>query len=122
MNGRPCELAVEFDPATNTLSPSFVSDSYLPAQLAIILGDSIQNTRSALDYLVWELVLTFGGTPCERNQFPLCKNATQFKDAVHKRRLCGISEAAIDEVEVLQPYYEGEDRAADTLSGARQAL
>ncbi|MGC2743237.1 MAG: hypothetical protein WA672_08615 [Candidatus Angelobacter sp.] len=38
----------------------------IPARFGLIIGDCLQNLRSALDYLVWELVLAANNQPTEK--------------------------------------------------------
>jgi hypothetical protein len=40
----------------------FVPEGPIPARFGLIVGDVLQNLRSSLDYLIWELVLY-----CERS-------------------------------------------------------
>jgi hypothetical protein len=82
----------------------------IPSRFGLIVGDALQNFRSALDYLVWELVLAENNQPGEHNMFPICSTADAFKNAVAKRkRLLGIHPDAITEIERLQPYHLGQD-------------
>jgi hypothetical protein len=83
--------------------------SVLPAQLPLILGDCLQNLRSSLDYLVWELVVAAKGQPNEKNAFPICEDAGRFKESLGRGRLRGLSTDAIEEVEMFQPYFDGRD-------------
>lgn len=41
-----------------------------PAHIAVVIGDVLQNSRSALDYLVWELVLANKEQPGKKEFFP----------------------------------------------------
>lgn len=82
----------------------------IPARLPIIIGDCIQNLRSSLDYLVWELVLAAKNVPGKHNMFPICKTLDAFNNQVTKqRRLDGVAPDAVAEIESLQPYHEGQD-------------
>lgn len=65
---------------------------------ALVLGDCVHNLRSALDYLVYELVRANGGEPDERTEFP-----------VHAlpggvRVPGGIADDALRLIEEVQPY------------------
>ena len=42
-----------------------------PIEWSIILGEILYNLRSALDHLVWQLVLANGQTPGRHNEFPI---------------------------------------------------
>ena len=78
-----------------------------PILISLTCGDVLQNTRSVLDYLVWELVLANNNHPDEGNAFPVCKSPDTFKDA-KRRRLAGIHPDAITIIESLQPYHFGQ--------------
>jgi hypothetical protein len=79
----------------------------VPARFGLIAGDYLQNLRSVFDYLVWQLILANGKTPHETNtSFPICKSPKSFNEA-KGRRLAGVPEEAIELIEKLQPYPEG---------------
>jgi len=81
----------------------------IPARFPVIMGDFLQNLRSSLDYLVWELVLAAKNTPGKHNMFPVCSTPEAFQDAVTKqRRLLGIPDVAKAVIECLQPYNCGD--------------
>jgi hypothetical protein len=63
-----------------------------PDKVSLIIGDGLQNIRSALDYLVWELVLAANAEPGEKHQFPICAIPKAFKDEIRRGRLSGLSE------------------------------
>lgn len=43
----------------------------LPHRIPVIAGDVIHNLRSALDHVVWQLVIANGGTPTFRTDLPI---------------------------------------------------
>jgi hypothetical protein len=43
--------------STDDLVFIFRAKEPIPTRFGLIIGDSLQNLRSSLDYLVWELVL-----------------------------------------------------------------
>jgi hypothetical protein len=82
----------------------------IPGRLPIIIGDCLQNLRSALDYMVWELVLAAKNKPGRHNMFPICSTLKAFEDQLNKKnRLKGINPDAIAEIQSLQPYHSGQD-------------
>jgi hypothetical protein len=94
----------------------FEATNPIPGRLPIIMGDCIQNLRSCLDYLVWELVLAAKGTPGKNNSFPICKMLEAFNNQVTKlRRLDGVAPDAVAEIKVFQPYHHGQDFAKHVL-------
>jgi hypothetical protein len=54
----------------------------IPVEFSAIAGDLIQNLRSALDLLVWQVVLTEGGAPGRHNAFPLMTSPSEFERRV----------------------------------------
>lgn len=52
----------------------------------VILGDAIHNIRSALDQLVWQLVLLNGKMPSRANQFPICDTPEDYLGNGGKRK------------------------------------
>jgi hypothetical protein len=109
LQGYSGRLVVEVNAATNTFSPRFEDEPVLSKRLPLIIGDCIQNIRSSLDYLVWELVLAANCQPTERHAFPICETSDAFKACVKRNRLKGLSDDVITEIEALQPYTEGKD-------------
>jgi hypothetical protein len=47
----------------------------LPIPIALIAGDCLNNTRAALDHLVWQLVLREDKEPQQTNSFPICEKS-----------------------------------------------
>jgi len=80
----------------------------------ILFGDALHNLRSALDHLVWQLVLLNGKTPSGANQFPICDTGATYwsagwKDGKKTRstrewRLEGVSDAHKALIDEMQPY------------------
>lgn len=76
-----------------------------PIELSAIVGDCLHNLRSALDYLVWQLVLSNPPSqPNRRNMFPICGTPKDFESQVKGKRLAGVHREAIKIIESLQPY------------------
>jgi hypothetical protein len=78
-------------------------------QIAVIIGDLLQNLRSALDYLVWELVLANKEQPGKNNSFPICDFPKSFANELRRGRLDGVHSGVLADVEGLQPYFGGAD-------------
>jgi hypothetical protein len=87
---------------------SFKSDAP-PPHIAVVMGDVLQNLRSALDYLIWELVLANKQQPGKKNQFPICETDKGFSNELGRGRLDGVHADAVTEVKRLQPYFGGAD-------------
>lgn len=74
-------------------------------RLAIIMADALTNARSALDYLVWQLVLQAGSqTPDDKTMFPVVRDAAKWKEA-QGRRLQGVAPRWAREIADRQPFH-----------------
>jgi hypothetical protein len=109
-NGHPYEVRGEFEPDSSSYVFRLEVIEEPPARLGAILGDFAHNCRSALDHVVWQLVLRDGGTPGRHNQFPIFDTEAQFiEQVVCARRgpLTGVDPHS-DEwalIEGQQPYH-----------------
>jgi hypothetical protein len=89
-----------------------------PPELSVVIGDFLFGVRSALDHLIWQLVIHDGGSPTSRNMFPISSAPALFNKAVAKRRrLEGMSPKTCAIIESLQPYHTGNEALGrlDTL-------
>jgi hypothetical protein len=77
---------------------------------SVIIGDFLYNVRSALDHLVWQLILANGAVPKERkNAFPISKTIERFREQLDSfKRLKGVSPQGVALIDGLQPYRSGE--------------
>lgn len=87
----------------------------IPGRISLILGDSLQNLRSSLDYLVWELVIAAKNAPGKHNMFPVCSTSEAFDNQLQRHRLNGVNPDAIDEIRGLKPYHQATDFDESTL-------
>jgi hypothetical protein len=76
----------------------------VPARIGLIFGDCLQNLRSTLDYLVYELVLANGGTPNRKHMFPIAITEDQYQRDIQTGKLRGVHPRAITYIEALQPF------------------
>ena len=74
-----------------------------PLRIGVIIGDLIHNLRSALDHLVWQLVLDNGETPTRDNQFPVCTRRELWGKA-REQSLAGIRDGHAELIERVQPF------------------
>jgi hypothetical protein len=101
----PHEVMVDQHPDTLSLAVTVLQRIPIPLAIPYLIGDCIQNLRSSLDYLVWELVLCSKNTPKKRSQFPICDTPEGFQGQVSRHRLDGVPPDAVAEIERLQPYH-----------------
>jgi hypothetical protein len=103
----PGAMVLAPDSSINSPTFSFQSANPIPARFGLITGDCLQNLRSSLDYLVWELVLAAGSQPSWKSMFPICSTRDAFNAAMQRKRLEGVGPAAIAIIESLQPFQSG---------------
>ncbi len=76
----------------------------IPLDLPLIIGDVCNNLRSALDHLLWQLLLlsdpSFNGIVF----FPICDTESSFKKNRTLEYIKGLSDAQRTAIESLQPY------------------
>jgi hypothetical protein len=76
-------------------------------EISAIAGDFFSNIRSALDYVVWGLVLNNPpNQPGPSNQFPITNSPVEFSDQIERKRLRGVPDEAVKVIEMLQPYQD----------------
>ena len=75
---------------------------------SVRLGEILYNLRSALDHLVWQLVLANRQVPGRHNAFPIFQNDEIWnKQAKGQWALSGVSQSAVTMIRRLQPYTGG---------------
>jgi hypothetical protein len=121
----PHQTSSSFDPATCSyvVTGETVRPLPEPLMLAVLLGDAIHNLRSALDHLIWQLVLLNtkkdGSTD---NQFPICDSGPGYwstgkneSPSMRTRRLKGVSKDHQLLIDTFQPYRNVEALRAGNL-------
>jgi len=97
----------QMDPNTGEMLWKLSIRDEIPADFSTIVGDALQNLRSSLDHLVWQLVLANGSTPKIRvTGFPICESIQKYK-AESPAKVKGMAQGAIDMISNLRPYYGG---------------
>jgi len=81
-----------------------------PPRLALIVGDIVHNLQSALDHLMWQLVLVAGGYPTAQTMFPVVWDKAKAADPKwyawqFGRKVRGASATAIALVDRFQPCH-----------------
>jgi hypothetical protein len=81
----------------------------VPRDFPLLIGDALQNLRTALDHLVWQLIISNGEVPDERNsQFPMNKSADEYK-ASSPRKIKGVAPEVANMIDKLRPYGGGNE-------------
>jgi hypothetical protein len=100
----PYEIVGKFDPDTSEYLFRVKVLREPPLRLGVILGDFIHDLRSALDHLVWQLVLLDEGSPNRSTCFPVASSRAQF-DRMAEKALRGLIPKHVAGIEALQPYH-----------------
>jgi hypothetical protein len=86
-----------------------------PIEWSVIVGDFVHNLRSALDHLVWQLVLLSGNEPVSGpggNQFPIFTTKPgdmRLRNNRFNRQLRGVHRSVRAAIHRIQPYRAGRD-------------
>jgi hypothetical protein len=79
-----------------------------PEIISLLAGDCVHNMRSALDHLVYQLVLSNPDRPStvpnEKTMFPICDTEEGFDAQIKRGRLKGVTDAPAAIIRRLQPY------------------
>jgi len=118
LNSNPYEVNTTYDDKRQLVY--YVSKAEpIPSNLPIIAADAIQNLRSALDHLAYQLYLIgTGGATVRRNrqtQFPVGMDATKYAEQVGNRTN-GMRADAITVFNSLEPYKGGKNEIIWKLS------
>ena len=88
-----------------------------PDEVPTIVGDCLNNLRSSLDYLIWQIVDSNQiAKPSKSSMFPICDSKQAFERQLKAGRLDGVPEQAISQIARLQPYADEQNRPLSLLS------
>jgi hypothetical protein len=79
----------------------------MPDEFSALIGDIVQNLRSALDHLAWHLVKTSPVFPKAEDRniyFPIFETAQEYRKG-KLRKIEGMTDAAIQAIDAIKPYY-----------------
>jgi hypothetical protein len=109
-DSNPYEIRTKRDPNTRRLIYYIASAQPPPVAIAAIAGDILQNLRSALDHLAYQLVLVGSGSvgPFNYVYFPIADSAEKYESR-KIAQLKGARQDAIYAVEACKPYKGGDD-------------
>jgi hypothetical protein len=118
LDSRPYEVGTRRDPQTRRLIYYLVAVRDVPPDIGLIVGDVIQNLRSALDHLAFQLYLLgpggqAGGTG-SRTYFPIADDSAKYKIEA-PRKIKGLRPEAIKAIDAIEPYKGGKTDKSDTL-------
>ena len=70
-SANPGEVVTEEEPHSHRIVLKFRERIPVPVAVPLIIGDVLQNLRSSLDYLVWQLFEEKSLTPLPKSGFPI---------------------------------------------------
>ncbi len=106
LQSNPCKITTRLDPKTQELAYYAASVTEFPPSKVAVAADLLQNLRSALDYLVYELVVNAGHSPTRNTGFPIFGSLAIYK-AQASEKVRGVCQEAIDVIDSLKPYKDG---------------
>lgn len=109
LESNPCAIGLRRDPESRRLVYFVDHIGATPLRFSLLLGDVLQNLRSALDHLAFQLVWVGSGKlPSNHVYFPIADNRSKY---VEQRRwqLKGAAPQAIAQVDALSPYRDGNE-------------
>ena len=103
----PYRISTKRDPETRELLYYVESISEVPVTVLLILGDVLNNLRSALDHVAYQLVMVGTGTaPGKHVYFPIAEDATSYQAAI-SGKVKGARQGAIKVIEAIEAYKGG---------------
>lgn len=119
MHSKPEGVSGDYHPQTGWYVFKMTFTQEPPVRLGVMVGEVAHNLRSALDHLIWQLVLAGGEKPGRANQFPIYVTESDFLADVEGRDearrgpgpLAGLDSSGPEWafVKGLQPYHGGND-------------
>jgi hypothetical protein len=102
----PITWTTTFNADENCFDVRIASVREPPRRLSLILGDALQNFRSALDHVAWCLAGQGrqGAKPRSRARFPIVNSPVAFRRAEVQDAMSQIDETHVEMIERLQPY------------------
>ncbi len=109
---RPYEVGVKIDAETGQRIYYVSKVDSIPDPLEAIAADIIQNLRTPLDHIAYQLVLDArGGTkPDWKVYYPISKTASDYH-ATRKGQIKGVRQEVIDAIAATEPYEGGKGHA-----------
>lgn len=120
LKGEPYKVAVKPHPEfPNALTHHYLASAKpLTTDIPLVAGEAIQQMRSALDHLAWNLVeigcarqgIVLNKTERKRIGFPIIDTDLPAEyEASRKRKVKGMTQDAIDAIDETKPYKGGND-------------
>lgn len=104
----PYHIIKHIDPNTGERVAVRKIKTHPPAEWGLLIGDSVHNLRTALDYLICEAVTLNGNEVKTRHGFPLGHPRRKIKDAM-ENKVGGAGQNAINLVQSMETYRGGNE-------------
>lgn len=122
LHERPYEPTLQLDRVPGETNPRYIHIFTIriterrrcPPEWGVILGEIVHDIRSALDHLIWQLVIYATDKPPAENdktQFPIFLTAARFQSN-RSSMLKGVSKKAASLIESFQPFATGENTSS----------
>ncbi len=110
LNANPYQIGTKRNPQTRQLIYYLTSVQEPPLMLAAIAGDIVQNLRSSLDHLAFQLFLLGrkAGTSAVHVYFPIFDSPDEYKTGA-PGKVKGMREDAVKAIDATKPYKGGND-------------
>lgn len=105
-DGYPDAVVPEVNRASGEVSYRVAYVPSVPDDVPLILGDALQNLRSTLDHLAYELVIAAKNTPTSNTAFPIFDSADDYWEHF-ARKVKGMGQHAIQHINRSEPYQGG---------------
>src|SRR5215204_3286604 len=102
----PLKVRQSYDTNRGELVLPFAEVPELPPRLSILVGEVLYQVRSALDHMIWQLIVAEGHTPPPKSGFPIFSQEDGYK-ARRQSMIKGVSDTAEARIRSLQPYHRG---------------
>lgn len=98
-----------------------------PPEWSLLVGDFVQNLRAALDHLIWPLARANGHLESSGHAFPIFDQRPPMKRNHRQREtwnrmLAGVHPAAVNFIDLCQPYQGGDGPGRRNLLAALRKL
>jgi hypothetical protein len=104
----PCSIRVERDEQAGEVSYFIASVPEIPVECSLLLGDALQNLRSALDYAAYFLVKRYSGETTTKTGFPIGESAQEYQ-AAFARKVPSAGQFAKEAIDRMRPYKGGNE-------------
>ena len=96
-------ITLDPDPQTRGYIVRIAGSPRPPESLPLLIGDCVHNLRSALDHLMWQLVVANHKKPSNKTQFPVSVDSDDFWRRAGDDMAGAHPEVKV-RIEALQPY------------------